>query len=90
LQVDGLVSIFCETVDILLQAAVWLWLLRCVFSLLGLDEEGPLMGFAVFYTEIFIFPVRALFDRMGWSDNMMIDFPGMIAIFIVAAVDMML
>ena len=48
------------------------------------------MGFAVFYTEIFIVPVRALFDRMGWSDNMMIDFPGMIAIFIVAAVDMML
>ncbi|MBQ7011859.1 MAG: YggT family protein [Clostridia bacterium] len=86
---SDIVSIFGEIVDILLQAAVWLWLLRCIFSLIGAEEEGPLICFAVFYTEIFITPMRVLFDRMGWSDDMIIDMPGMISIFIVAMVDML-
>ncbi len=77
---------FCQTVDLFLQAIIWLYLIRCVLNLLGADEGSPLMFFAVTMTEVFIFPVRILFDNLGWSDDMIIDIPGMLTMFILSTV----
>lgn len=82
------VSFFCQSVDLFLQAIIWLYLLRCIFNLLGMDEESPLMFFAVTMTEVFILPMRILFDNLGWSDDMVIDIPGMLTMFIISIVYM--
>ncbi|MBR0327159.1 MAG: YggT family protein [Clostridia bacterium] len=79
---------FCQAVDIFLQAIIWLYLVRCVLNLLGADEEMPLMFFAVAMTEVFILPMRIIFDKLGWSDNMMIDIPGMLTMFTLSTVYM--
>lgn len=87
---NDIIYIFRETVDLLLQAVLWLFLLRCVFGIIGMDEESPLFAFAVTVTEIFITPVRAIFDRLGVSDEMVIDLPALITMFLLALVDMLL
>lgn len=79
---------FSQSVDLFLQAIIWLYLLRCILNLLGADEEMPLMFFAVTMTEVFILPVRLIFDYFGWSDDMVIDFPGMITMFTLSIVYM--
>lgn len=48
----------------------------------------PLMFFAVAMTEVFILPMRIIFDKLGWSDNMMIDIPGMLTMFTLSTVYM--
>ncbi len=77
---------FCQSVDLFLQAIIWLYLLRCILNLLGTDEGSPLMFFAVTMTEVFILPMRILFDNLGWSDDMIIDIPGMLTMFILSTV----
>lgn len=78
--------LFSQTVDLFLQAVIWIYLIRCVLSFIGADEGSPLMFFAITITEVFILPVRLLFDKFGWSDDMVIDIPGMLTMFILSTV----
>ncbi len=83
---NDLTLLFCQSVDLFLQAVIWLYLLRCILNLLGADDGMPLMFFAVTITEVFILPMRVLFDNLGWSDDMIIDIPGMLSMFILSIV----
>ena len=83
---NELALFFCQAVDLFLQAILWLYLIRCVLNFIGADEESPLMFFAVAMTEVFILPVRILFDNLGWSDDMVIDIPGMLTMFLLSIV----
>ena len=77
---------FCQSVDLFLQAIFWLYLIRCVLNFIGADEGSPLMFFAITMTEVFILPVRILFDNLGWSDDMIIDIPGLLTMLVLSTV----
>ena len=67
-----------STVVVLLLSAVQLcMLLRAILSWFMM-ESNRLTDFLYGVTEPFIYPVRLLFDRMGWFRNLPIDLSFMV------------
>lgn len=59
--------------DVLLGAVSLAMLARAVLSFFVMDNDGPLLSFLYAVTEPFIIPVRALFETLGWFQELPID-----------------
>lgn len=60
-------------VDIALSFVIFAMLARSVMSLFMADEDNIFYVLVYTVTEPFVFPLRALFERMNWFQNMPID-----------------
>ena len=62
-----------STVDVILMALQIAMFLRAVMSWIPGFEENRFSNFLYTITEPVIMPVRALFERMGWFQNLPLD-----------------
>lgn len=78
------------TVALLLDALSLLMLARAIISWLPDLSDSSLGDFLFTVTEWVIHPVRVLFDRFGWGQNMMLDMPFFVTFIILSIVRTML
>ena len=64
-----------NTVRVLLLAIEILMLCRAVASWFLTDDDSSVIRFLIGTTEIFITPVRVIFDRFGWFEGFPFDMP---------------
>ena len=67
------VTIFVGTVQALLTVLEICMLIRAVLSWFPISEDNPFLIFVHMVTEPIVMPFRALFEKMGWFQNMPID-----------------
>ena len=65
-------------------------LLRAVLSWFPLKEDNPFLGFVTMVTEPIVAPVRNLFDRFGWFEDLPIDMAFFTAYILLALVSTLL
>jgi len=63
------------TVGLFLEILQLMMLARAIISWFPNLADSALGDFLYTVTEWFIMPVRALFDKFGWGQNMMLDIP---------------
>ena len=69
------ISVLSSTVGLLIDVLQFMMFGRAIVSWFpGLDESA-LGNFLYTVTEWIILPVRALFDKLGWGSNMVLDIP---------------
>ncbi len=68
-------SLVKNTVRVLLLVVEILMFCRAIVSWLPVNEDSALVRFLVGTTEIFITPVRVLFDKFGWFEGFPLDMP---------------
>lgn len=62
-----------RSVDVFLTFVIVAMLARSVMSLFMVDEGNIFFVLAYTVTEPFVFPVRSLFERMGWFQGTPVD-----------------
>jgi len=67
------VTILAGTAQALLFALEICMLLRAILSWFPIREDNPILVFVTMVTEPLILPIRALFERLGWFQNLPID-----------------
>ncbi len=67
------VSIIIGTAQALLGILELCMLVRAILSWLPIKDDNPILLFVTMVTEPIIFPIRALFEKMGWFQNIPID-----------------
>ena len=55
------------------------FLVRAVLSWLPIGDDNPILKFVFMVTEPIIIPIRALFEKLGWFQNMPIDISFLVA-----------
>ena len=83
-------SIVIGTAQALLTVLELCMLLRAILSWLPIKEDNPFLLFVHMVTEPIVAPVRALFERMGWFQNMPIDLSFFAAYLLLSAVSTLL
>lgn len=68
-------ELFRSTLDVALEVLQFMMFFRAIFSWFPGLSDSPVGEFLFTVTEWVIMPVRALFDRLGWNNMMMIDVP---------------
>lgn len=61
------------------------FLVRAVLSWLPIGDDNPILKFVFMVTEPIIMPIRALFERLGWFQNMPIDISFLVAYLLLIA-----
>lgn len=87
---DNVFYIISAVVEGALTVVLILFLVRAVMNLLVGPGENVILEYAVMVTEIFICPVRAVFDHFGWGQDSPIDLPALAAMFIVTLITSLL
>ena len=78
------ISVLSSTVGLLVDVLQFMMFARAIISWIpGLDESA-LGNFLFTVTEWIILPVRALFDKLGWGNNMILDIPFFVTFIILA------
>lgn len=72
---QGVYFVLRYTVGLFLDVLQFMMLARAICSWIPSLAESSLGDFLFTVTEWIISPVRALFDKLGWGMNMMIDMP---------------
>ena len=83
---DNIFYVLSASVEGVLTVVLLLFLLRAVMNLFIGPGENIILEYSVWITEIFICPVRVLFDKFGWAQDSPIDIPALAAMFIVTMV----
>ena len=71
---DILIEIVRSTVYILVSVLQTAMFIRAITSWFPMGE-GKFINFLYALTEPVVFPVRVLFDKMGWGSELPIDIP---------------
>ena len=66
------------------------FLVRAVLSWLPIGDDNPILKFVFMVTEPIIIPIRALFERLGWFQNMPIDISFLVAYLLLVALSSVL
>jgi YggT family protein len=61
-------------------------LIRAVLSWFPINEDNPIVLFVTMLTEPIVAPIRALFERMNWFQNIPIDVSFFVAYLLLSAV----
>ena len=61
-------------------------LIRAILSWLPIREDNPIVLFVTMLTEPIVAPIRALFERMNWFQNIPIDISFFVAYLLLSAV----
>ena len=65
-------------------------LIRAILSWLPIRDDHPIVQFVAMLTEPIIAPIRALFARMNWFQNIPIDISFLVAYLLLSAVSTVL
>ena len=65
-------------------------LIRAILSWFPIGEDNPIVLFVTMLTEPIVAPVRALFERMNWFQNIPIDISFFVAYLLLSAVSTVL
>lgn len=87
---DNVFYMISAFVEGALTVVLVLFLVRAVMNLLVGPGGNIVLEYAVMVTEIFVGPVRAVFDHFGWGQDSPIDLPALAAMFIVSLVTSLL
>ena len=68
-------ALLLSTVRIFLEILQFMMLIRAIMSWIPGLDGSPFSEFLFTLTEWVIAPMRALFDKFGWGNNMMLDLP---------------
>ena len=79
-----------QTAALFIEVLQWMMLGRAIFSWFPNLSETALGNFLYTVTEWFVLPVRALFDKFGWGQNMMLDIPFFVTYMILFMIGSML
>jgi YggT family protein len=71
--VDLFIRIMATSVEALLFTLEICMLIRAVLSWLPIKDDNVFLLFVMMVTEPIVAPVRALFEKMGWFQNVPID-----------------
>lgn len=63
-------------------------LIRAILSWFPISEDNPIVLFVTMLTEPIVAPIRALFERMNWFQNIPIDISFIVAYLLLSAVTM--
>lgn len=83
---DLFVAIVAGTAQALLLLLELCMLIRAILSWLPIKEDNPILLFVAMVTEPIVAPVRALFERFGWFQNMPIDMSFFVAYILLSVV----
>lgn len=67
------VTLLVGTAQALLVALEICMLVRAVLSWFPIKEDNPILLFTTMVTEPLVAPIRALFDKLGWFQNVPLD-----------------
>lgn len=84
-----MLEILSGTVECILGAVLLLFLARSLMSLFGVSGENRFYAFCEMVTEVFVAPIRALFDRFGWGEGSVFDLPYMAALMILTVLSVL-
>lgn len=70
---DLFIKIMATSVEALLFTLEICMLIRAVLSWLPIKDDNVFLLFVMMVTEPIVAPVRALFEKMGWFQNIPID-----------------
>ena len=79
-------TLFVGTVSALLTIVELCFLVRAILSWFPISEENVILRFSVMVTEPVILPIRALFQKMGWFQNMPIDISFLVAYLLLSVI----
>ena len=85
-----LIALLRGTVQALLAVVQLCFLVRAVLSWLPIGDDNPILRFVLMVTEPIIMPIRALFEKLGWFQNMPIDISFLVAYLLLIAVSSVL
>jgi uncharacterized protein YggT (Ycf19 family) len=80
------VALLRGTVQALLSVVQLCFLVRALLSWFPIREDNPFLTLTAMVTDPFIMPVRALFDRFGWFQNLPIDVSFFVSFLLVNAI----
>lgn len=72
-----------QAILVTLQVAM---LVRAILSWFPLGEDNPIVLFVTMLTEPIVAPIRALFERMNWFQNIPIDISFLVAYLLLSMV----
>lgn len=76
-------AVFRSTLGLVLEILRFMMIARAIFSWIPSLSESRVGEFLYTVTEWLIMPIRALFDKFGWNNSMMIDIPFMVTFLII-------
>ena len=76
-----------QAILVTLQVAM---LVRAILSWFPLGEDNPIVLFVTMLTEPIVAPIRALFERMNWFQNIPIDISFLVAYILLSVVSTVL
>lgn len=82
-------EIVSHTVHVALMALQLAMLLRAILSWFPM-EDNKFTNFLYALTEPVIYPVRALFEKMNWFQNLPIDISFLVAYILISVISMLL
>lgn len=85
-----LIFVFTATVSLALIVLQILMLIRVILSLFPIDEDSPFFRFIYFTTEIFVMPVRLLFEHFGWFEGFPLDMSFFVTFILISFLSMFL
>ena len=87
---DLFVTIFARTALALLFALELCMLIRAILSWFPIKDDNPILLFVTMVTEPIVAPIRALFERMDWFQNIPIDVSFFVAYLLLSVVSTVL
>ena len=82
---DLFLTLVVGTASALVTVIELCFLVRAVLSWLPISEDNVILKFVLMVTEPIIMPIRALFERLGWFQNMPIDISFLVAYLLLIA-----
>ncbi len=82
---DLFLTLVVGTASALVTVIELCFLVRAVLSWLPIGEDNVILKFVLMVTEPIIMPIRALFEKLGWFQNMPIDISFLVAYLLLIA-----
>ena len=83
---DLFLTLLIGTASALVTVIELCFLVRAVLSWLPIAEDNVILIFTHMVTEPIVAPIRMLFEKLGWFQNMPIDISFLVAYFVLIAV----
>ena len=83
---DLFLTLLIGTASALVTVIELCFLVRAVLSWLPIAEDNVILIFTHMVTEPIVAPIRMLFEKLGWFQNMPIDISFLVAYFVLIAI----
>lgn len=83
---DLFLTLLIGTASALVTVIELCFLVRAVLSWLPIADDNVILAFVMMVTEPIVAPIRMLFEKLGWFQNMPIDISFLVAYFVLIAI----